>query len=149
MGYMDNSMADEWAMRKLAYLYARALDHYEVELFDEIFTIDGTFNEQNARTSMPINAERLRDRCISTMHAVHNQTVIISGNTAEGETYGIAHHVTSGPANTAVIYDIGMRYLDTFAKVDGVWRIAARRNRRDWAETRSIRIKDEIGRMSA
>ena len=143
-----SNIEDEWALRKLVYAYARAVDRCELNSFDEIFTPEATYNGNNARLRLREIATRLKERCLETMHTVSNQTVTIRDAQAEGETYAIAHHVVKGPAGSTVIYDIGMRYTDQYICVQGKWQIASRRTTRVWAETRPVRFGEEIGPMS-
>jgi SnoaL-like domain len=62
-------------------------------------------------------------------------TVRIDGNRARGESYTIAHHLFSEEGNRKVMI-VSLRYLDTFAKIDGSWYFAERRLLLDWSETR-------------
>jgi SnoaL-like domain len=77
-----------------------------------------------------------------TTHFNGQSTVTIDGNRATGESYTIAHHVfTEG--GTRKIMIASLRYLDTFAKIDGRWFFAERKLILDWSETRSLGTEEE------
>jgi hypothetical protein len=61
--------------------------------------------------------------------------VAVSACVSPGDT--IAHHVYTEDG-TRKIMIASLRYLDTFAKIDGSWYFAARDLILDWSETRSL-----------
>lgn len=71
----------------------------------------------------------------ATMHFNGQQTVTLAGNTATGESYTIAHHLTTDGDQRQVMVAY-LRYHDSFTKVDGTWLFAARDLIVDWTETR-------------
>ena len=62
-------------------------------------------------------------------------TVTIDGDGATGESYTIAHHLFTEDGNRMIMV-ASLRYLDTFAKIDGSWYFAERNLVLDWSETR-------------
>ena len=74
-------------------------------------------------------------RYLKTFHAVHNQTTRIDGDTAEGETYSIAHNLMEHDGKT-VVHDMAIRYIDRFVRTAKGWRIQHRLLITDWTETR-------------
>jgi hypothetical protein len=130
-------MADEWELRRLAYLYARAMDSNEPKILDEIFTDDAVLvsrgAERNKAFILGIPAT-LRKTYASCMHAVHNQTVTISGDTAEGETYSIAYELKHPVNGKYMREDLGIRYQDKFVRQNGKWRFARRQLNIEWAQ---------------
>jgi hypothetical protein len=69
------------------------------------------------------------------MHFNGQQTVTIAGDTATGENYTVAHHLTiDGDQRQAMV--AFLRYRDGFTKVDGTWLFVARNLIVDWTETR-------------
>ena len=71
-----------------------------------------------------------------TTHFNGQSTVEIEGNTAIGESYCIAHHLTlDGTKRTLMVASI--RYLDSFTKQGGIWLFAERKLMVDWTDTRS------------
>jgi hypothetical protein len=71
----------------------------------------------------------------ATTHFNAQSTVTIDGDRAAGESYTIAHHLFSENGNRKIMI-ASLRYLDTFAKIDGSWYFAERKLLLDWSETR-------------
>jgi hypothetical protein len=72
----------------------------------------------------------------ATTHFNGQSAVEIYGNTAKGESYCIAHHLTvDGKKRTLMVASI--RYIDTFSKENGAWLFAERKLMVDWTDTRS------------
>ena len=61
----------------------------------------------------------------ATTHFNGQSTVEIEGNTAKGESYCIAHHLTVD-GDKRVLMVASIRYLDVFTKEDGKWLFAER-----------------------
>jgi hypothetical protein len=61
---------------------------------------------------------------------------------ATGESYTIAHHVCTEDGDRKIMI-ASLRYLDTFAKVDGRWFFAERKLILDWSETRSLGTEED------
>ena len=72
-----------------------------------------------------------------TTHFNGQSTVRIDRDGATGESYTIAHRLYTEDG-TRKIMVASLRYLDTFAKIDGRWYFAARDLILDWSETRSM-----------
>ena len=71
----------------------------------------------------------------ATTHFNGQSAVEIQGNTAKGESYCIAHHLTvDGEKRTLMV--VSIRYLDTFTKQNGAWLFAERKLMVDWTDTR-------------
>ncbi len=70
-----------------------------------------------------------------TTHFMGQSTVVLNEDSATGETYCIAHHV-SAPDGKRTLFVASIRYYDTFAKVDGTWFFAERKLMVDWTDTR-------------
>ena len=77
------------------------------------------------------------NRYEATTHFNGQTTVAIDGDRATGEGYTIAHHVYTDDG-TRKIMIASLRYLDTFAKLDGRWFFAERDLILDWSETRPL-----------
>lgn len=77
------------------------------------------------------------NRYDTTTHFNGQSTVTLDGDRATGESYTIAHHVFSEQGGRKIMI-ASLRYLDTFAKIDGGWYFAERNLILDWSETRSL-----------
>jgi hypothetical protein len=62
-------------------------------------------------------------------------TVTINGDRATGESYTIAHHLFTEDGERKIMIG-SLRYLDTFAKIDGSWYFAERKLLLGWSEMR-------------
>ncbi len=75
------------------------------------------------------------NRYETTTHFNGQSTATIDGDRATGESYTIAHHLFTEDGNRMIMV-ASLRYLDTFAKIDGSWYFAERNLVLDWSETR-------------
>jgi hypothetical protein len=140
--------ADRLAIRELVDAYARCADRRDADGQKALFTPDTRFvvymaGEDAAPT------EDLRDResltpvfenlniYEATMHFNGQSTVVLEGDRAAGESYCIAHHVSSADGERTLMI-AALRYRDTFVRRGGEWRFAERRLYVDWTETRTL-----------
>jgi len=102
----------------------------------------------NARDSRPSQELHSREAVASvfaelnkyeaTTHFIGQSTIFtLAGDRATGETYCLAHHVTVDGATRRLMV-ASLRYLDTFAKINGSWLFAERLLYVDWMEERSL-----------
>lgn len=142
----DASLQAESAFRQIACLYARAMDRAEPELLDGIAT-DDLILEGPGFTSHGLDKARgfpamLRQMFLMTQHVVHNQTITITGDEAEGETYCTASHIShpaaAGEGHTALVWAV--RYQDKFRRENGKWLLSQRALIVDWSETRPVTL---------
>ena len=71
----------------------------------------------------------------ATTHFNGQSTIELDGDRATGESYTIAHHLLTVDGQRTIMV-ASLRYLDTFAKIDGAWYFAERNLILDWSETR-------------
>ncbi|MFD5566148.1 nuclear transport factor 2 family protein [Kitasatospora griseola] len=139
--------ADRLAIRQLVDAYAHCADRRDAAGQMALFTQDSRFlvhmdataaeptQELHGRAALaPIFADL--DQYRATTHFNGQSTVTLDGDRAEGETYCLAHHVSSGADGERTIMIASIRYLDRFVKQDGDWLFAERRLLVDWTETR-------------
>jgi SnoaL-like domain len=139
---------DRVAIRELIDAYAHCADRRDADGQMALFTTETHFVVYlDARSSEPSMELHSRaelapvfddlNRYVATTHFNGQSTVTISGATATGETYCLAHHVSvEGDERTIMIASI--RYEDTFTKSNGAWLFSERRLYVDWSETRPI-----------
>jgi hypothetical protein len=135
--------ADEWEIRRLALLYARAMDRNEPAILEQIFTEDGVIdrqgNRREGRAAILKVPPYLRERYLATMHKVHNQLVTVSGpDSAEGETYCTAEHLQRDIGGGTTLFSMSIRYQDTIVRQGGAWRFKLRRLIIEWTDIRQI-----------
>ena len=135
--------ADRLALRELFDAYAHCADRRDAEGQKALFTDDTRFavymdGEGSESTYVLHGREALTpvfddlNRYEVTTHFNGQSTVTVNGNRATGESYTIAHHLFSEDGKIAAL-----RYLDTFAKIDGGWYFAERKLILDWSEMRA------------
>jgi ketosteroid isomerase-like protein len=139
--------ADRLAIRQLVDAYAHSADRRDAKGQMALFTTDTVFQVfMDSRSAEPTQTLHGRDALApvfenlnsyhATTHFNGQSTVEIEGDTAKGESYCIAHHLTvDGEKRTLMIASI--RYLDMFSKKDGTWLFAERKLMVDWTDTRS------------
>ena len=139
--------ADRLAIRELFDAYAHCADRRDAEGQKALFTVDTRFavymnGEKSEATYVLQGREALTpvfadlNRYEATTHFNGQSTVTIDGDRATGESYTIAHHLFSEDGEWKIMI-ASLRYLDTFAKIDGSWYFAERKLLLDWSETRA------------
>ena len=141
--------ADRLAIRELIEAYARCADRRDAKGQMALFTPNTHFVvHMNARDPKPSQELRSREalapvfadlnQYAATMHFVGQSTIFtLNADRATGEAYCIAHHLSldGDKRRLMVAY---LRYLDTFAKIDGAWLFAERLLYVDWLEERTL-----------
>jgi ketosteroid isomerase-like protein len=140
---------DVAALQALAYSYAHGADRGDRETFLSAFHPD-------ARLIVFTNTDDEEPRSVrdgyeaigavpdllrhydKTFHFVGNHRYSVDGDTATGEVYCLAHHLTNDEdGDGATDFVMLIRYLDSYRRdPGGEWRIAQREVRPDWTESR-------------
>ena len=122
------------AIHDLSMAYCRGVDRADVELLKSVFHEDSTVLTGAFNGSGPAFCEHITTTCPGNMdycfHSVANQWIEVKGDHAVGEHYAIAH-VTAGGNDLMV----GGRYVDSYERRDGVWKIKSRTFVYDWTTT--------------
>ncbi len=139
------AMLDEWAIRKLSMEYARTADRGDGPGMAALFTDDSVIEGPGFKIEGPgqigHNPGMLKSMYASTFHTVLNQTVTVSGDTAEGETYCIAYHLNHPKDGVHTRLDWAIRYQDRYRRQgDGGWKFTYRRLIVDWEELSEARL---------
>lgn len=144
---MTPSVEDRLALRDLVEAYARCADRVDATGLAALFVADGVLRIVPRGASEParerIGREAIAsaiaglDRYTATFHFVGNHYVDVDGETATGEVYCIAHHV-SGEPGTENDHAMFVRYEDTYRREPDGWRIAERVLRVQWTEDRAV-----------
>jgi SnoaL-like domain len=140
--------ADRLAIRELFDAYAHCADRRDAEGQKALFTDDAVFavhmdGDGSEPTYVLDGRESLTpvfddlNRYEVTTHFNGQSTVTLDGERATGESYTIAHHLYTEEGARKIMV-ASLRYLDTFAKIDGAWYFAERKLILDWSETRTI-----------
>ena len=141
--------ADRLAIRELVEAYAYCADRRDARGQMALFTPDTHFvvymdakdpnpsQELHSREELaPVFADL--NQYEATMHFVGQSTILmLTGDRASGEAYCIAHHLTVDGEKRRLMVAY-LRYLDTFAKINGAWLFAERLLYVDWLEQRAL-----------
>jgi hypothetical protein len=133
---MPTSAEDRIAIQDIAYRYAIAVDQRDYLLFDSIITADGKIFGKNFCFN---GIDEVKDgmRAVEqhkrTFHAVHNHTITIEGDLANGEVYCVASHIYDREDIEHKL-DWGIRYQDKYLRTDHGWRLVDRELILDWTQ---------------
>ena len=138
----EGTIADESALLQLAYRYAQAVDRRDADALVSVFTEDGIIARPGSvwqgHEKLRGIIARLNTLYGTTLHTVRNQTAVIDGDNAQGETYCVAMHILNSADGQRTRMDMGIRYQDSFVRQDGVWRFARRELIVDWVENTEL-----------
>jgi|GEM_PF-135109 len=143
------ALADRLALRDLVAAYAGGCDRREPAVVAGTFTEDGRLAKSADTTGTGPPAVEWRgrqaiagviaglERYAATMHFVGQQTVVLDGDRATGETYCVAHHlyVKDGRWHDRVM---SIRYQDGYRRVGDGWFIDDRLLIVDWIAYRPL-----------
>jgi uncharacterized protein (TIGR02246 family) len=143
-GQHQVSIADEHALLHLANLYAQAVDRRDADALVSLFTEDGIIERPGSvwqgHEKLRGIIARLNTLYGSTFHTVRNQTTVIDGANAQGETYSVAMHILNSTDGDRTRMDMGIRYQDSFVRQDGNWLFIKRELIVDWVETTALPV---------
>ena len=134
-------MSDRLELMDLMVRYSHAVDNRAWDEFDDIFTVDAVI-DYTVFGGPRGSVSEIKEYLASTLsgfptfqHLVSNPELRIDGDHATGRTMcfnpmGVAR--PDGEAGEPRMFFCGLWYLDTFERVDGVWRIAQRVEEKSW-----------------
>ena len=141
--------ADRLAIRELIEAYAHCADRRDAKGQMSLFTRDTHFvvymNAKDPKPSQELHSREALapvfanlNQYDATTHFVGQSTVFtLQDDHATGEAYCLAHHITVTDGKRRLMV-ASLRYLDTFAKIDGAWLFAERLLYVDWLEERAL-----------
>ena len=141
--------ADRLAIRELVETYAHCADCRDAKGQMALFTTDTHFvvymNAKEPKPSQELHSREALapvfadlNRYDATMHFVGQSTIFtLDADRATGEAYCLAHHIMADSGKRRLMI-ASLRYLDTFAKIDGAWLFAERLLHVDWLEERAL-----------
>jgi SnoaL-like protein len=141
--------ADRLAIRELVVAYAHCADRRDTNGQMSLFTADTHFvvymNAKDATPSQELHSREALAPVFAELNKYEATTHFLGQNTlftltedsATGEAYCLAHHVTLEGGKRRLML-ASLRYLDTFVKNDGSWLFAERRLYVDWMEERAL-----------
>jgi uncharacterized protein (TIGR02246 family) len=138
---LDTALARD-AIRRLVTGYCRAADRADAELMASLFwedahVISGIVNGSGQDFAIAVTAY-ITGNLDSCFHSVANEWIEVNGDHAVGEHYILAHN-RAGGADTLT----GGRYIDSYERRGGEWRIAARGFVCDWTATHATTFEND------
>ena len=143
--------ADRLAIRELVEAYAHCADRRDAQGQMALFTADTHFvvymDAKDRKPSQKLHSREALapvfadlNRYEATTHFLGQSTIFsLNGDRATGQAYCLAHHVTANGGRRRLMI-ASLRYLDTFAKIDGAWLFAERLLYVDWLEERALSL---------
>ena len=146
-----NEAADRLAIRELVEAYAHCADRRDAKGQMALFKSDAHFavymNAKDPKPSQDLHSREALapvfadlNRYDATTHFMGQSTIFtLNGDRATGQAYCLAHHVTANGGRRRLMI-ASLRYLDTFAKIEGAWLFAERLLYVDWLEERTLSL---------
>lgn len=138
-------MHDLAELRRTAELYAQGADRRDKALWQAVLAedcvIEGPGFSIAGRDTNLGSIDALGQMFRATVHRVHNQIAIVTGDEASGETYCTADHLLND-ADSVLVWTI--RYKDRWRREEGVWRFTHRKLIVEWEDVRAVTVKDAV-----
>ena len=133
-------LLDKAALHELVVTYCRACDRRDYQLLRSLYHDDAIDDHGSMFSGGPDAYVAWLPGVLAgfelTVHSIANALFVVDGDEAEGEIQAVAYHRTHSPDAQEIV--IGGRYLDRYARRDGVWRFARRALVLDWARTQPV-----------
>jgi hypothetical protein len=146
---LTGETADRVAIRELIDAFAHDADRRETEKQTALFTPDGIIENIHTKPGREKETTILRgQKALAegfatlkkfevTMHFNGQSTIQIHGDTANAETYCLAHHIYTENGQRLLMI-LGIRYNDMIVRVSGNWLFAKRQLHYDWVDRRPL-----------
>jgi hypothetical protein len=128
------TLEDDREIRNVLYRYCRGVDRLDLELVRSCYWPEARDDHGAFKGTVDEFVDwiaRLLPRNDVTTHQLTNILIEGEGDVAHVETYGMADHQTVGGPD-AHNSTIAFRYLDSFERRDGEWRISDRFCTTEW-----------------
>ncbi|KAA8886169.1 nuclear transport factor 2 family protein [Nocardia colli] len=125
-------ISDRLEIQDLMVRYSHAVDTRQWELLDDIFTVDAhiDYSAMGGAAGDVAATKKFLAAMLPNFpafqHLISNSSITLDGDTATGRTMCHNPMLLSGGDGPPSLMLCGLWYLDTFARVDGQWRIARR-----------------------
>ena len=145
----ENQTADRTMIREIIDLYAHHADRREADKQVALFTEDMHVavymgKEPDGEPAQDIRGQaelkpgfEALSQYMYTMHFVGQNTLTLDGDSATGEVYTLAHHVSEKDGRRVLLV-MAIRYYDTYVKQNGKWLFAERLLLIDWTDERPL-----------
>ncbi|MFB8279503.1 nuclear transport factor 2 family protein [Nocardia colli] len=125
-------ISDRLEIQDLMVRYSHAVDTRQWELLDDIFTVDAhiDYSAMGGAAGDVAATKKFLAAMLPNFpafqHLISNSSITLDGDTATGRTMCHNPMLLSGGDGPPSLMLCGLWYSDTFARVDGQWRIARR-----------------------
>ena len=135
-------------LHQLAYRYAAAVDACDVDAFLDVFHDDARLRTYHPDAAEPFAdivghdqlafvPTRMREMFRRTAHLMTNHLVDVRGDAATGSLLCTARHLSTDPEDRTALVVV-IRYVDSYERRAGEWRIADRQIRFLWSERHPV-----------
>ena len=131
------AFADKQECAELVAKLARGIDRCDADLVRSCFHPDATDDHglfKGTAADFVDWVMPLLETMERTQHVIGQSLIELAGDKAAGESYFIAHHTINTPDGAVLMIAAG-RYLDTFERRGGAWKISHRHAVYDWNST--------------
>lgn len=132
------ALLDKQALVELVQSYSRAVDRRDYALLASLYTEDGiddhTGQYSGSASGFVAWLAKALEGVDATTHHVHNVTLALDGDRAEGEVYLTAYNRLRSASGELTELVQGLRYLDHYRRDAERWRFARRTVVCDWAQ---------------
>lgn len=129
-----NFLIDEQKIKNVAHIFARGLDRMDRELIASCFHEDGTDDHGVFKGTVEEFCDWVfpqLENYDATQHLISTQIVDVKGHKAVCESYFYARHALKMDGRPKELIAAG-RYIDSFEKRNGSWKILHRHAVFDW-----------------
>ena len=124
-------------LQRLAWTYCHAVDRGDMDLLRSLYHDDAIDDHGGMFKGSPDDYVAWLPKMLAAVdairHTIDSMLFVVDGDRAQGELVNTAYHRTG---DREVV--IGGRYLDTYERRDGVWRILHRSLVTDFVEQRTV-----------
>jgi SnoaL-like domain len=132
-------MLDHFEITRVLNEYCHGCDRMDESLMASVYAVDSWDDHGPNKCSGPQFAHKMMGIMAATTNSVSHlqgQSLInVNGDEAGAETYFLAVVRATGDEGRELIKQLGGRYVDTFVRESGRWRIKKRTCVRDWSIT--------------
>jgi hypothetical protein len=125
-------ISDRLEIQDLMVRYSHAVDTRQWDLLDKVFTADAYIDytamggAAGNLTSTKEFLARMLPNFLAFQHLISNSSIVVDGDTATGRTLCHNPMLVADAQGKQSLMLCGLWYLDTFARIDGQWRIRRR-----------------------
>jgi hypothetical protein len=122
-------LLDKAAIREVLWRYCRGVDRRDADIVSSCYHADAHDDHMgNVYTGETVGqglVDWMNEVMVKTSHNITTNNIVVRGDEAGSESYTTSMHVQKGDQGERTLLSVA-RYVDRFARRDGVWKIADR-----------------------